>query len=39
MGFYRGLGVAVVRVIPASAVQFGVYDYFKEIIFEWCVFI
>jgi hypothetical protein len=34
LAFYRGGGINLIKIIPAVTVQFTVYDYMKEFIFE-----
>lgn len=33
-GFYGGALINIVKIIPAVTVQFTIYDYMKEFIFE-----
>ena len=33
-GFYGGAFINIVKIIPAFTVQFTIYDYMKEFIFE-----
>lgn len=34
-GFYRGMSMTLVRDIPANAIWFGSYHYFKQMLMDW----